>query len=185
MRLSVDTIQRPTQCFTIPQRYAAFTKGSSIGTTNLFNCMGIVIHNRVGAVGAVAHVEAQSSGDYPTAVGSCVQQLLEVINANGGDKGSLSVVLLGNAGNAVEITPELRSVLLNTMLIRLNKLDIMDLRNGAGRGLIGVEPTVKGMLGACIYNPGSETVWVGSGIGNQRPVPSSSQPEDVKTLKVQ
>jgi hypothetical protein len=93
--------EQSVMAYIICQRFAAFTKGSPVGTSNLLNCMGIVIHNTVGRVGVVAHVEAQTSTEhYNAVVDKVLKALIDKLNSYV-DIGRFSVVLLGNAGGII------------------------------------------------------------------------------------
>ena len=70
-----------------------------VGTKNMFNCLGIVIHNAQGSCGVITHVEAQDSEDeYISHIEQAIQKMMIKLNASGGNQGSLEVVTLGNAG---------------------------------------------------------------------------------------
>jgi hypothetical protein len=176
--------EQSVMAYIICQRFAAFTKGSPVGTSNLLNCMGIVIHNTVGRVGVVAHVEAQTSTEhYNAVVDKVLKALIDKLNSYV-DIGRFSVVLLGNAGgsdekfcNGVE-----ESLYKQAGPGRLDEVNIVDNRNGRAYGMIG-GGAVFGSYHGCVYQPKKETLWLygwSSVVGR-----SESQPPDVETLEIQ
>ncbi len=176
--------EQSVMAYTICQRFAAFTKGSPVGTSSLMNCMGIVIHNNVGRVGVVAHVEAQTSEEnYNAVVDKVLKALIDKLNVYL-NIGSFSVVLLGNAGGSdgkfcsgVE-----KSLYKQAGPGRLDELNIVDNRNGKAYGIIG-GGAVSGSYHGCVYQPKKEMLWLyawSSVVGRSEP-----QPPDVETLEIQ
>jgi len=51
------------QAHIIPQQYFVLTQGPRVGTDNMFNCMGLVIHAPTARIGCLAHIEAVTSTD--------------------------------------------------------------------------------------------------------------------------
>lgn len=188
MELQVTKMTREQEQSILPyiicQRFAAFTKGSPVGTNNLLNCMGIVIHNTFGRVGVVAHVEAQTSTEhYNAVVDKVLKTLIDKIN-NYVDIGSFSVVLLGNAGgNDKKFCDGIEESLYKQAGPgRLDEVHIVDNRNGRAYGIIG-EGAVSGSYHGCVYQPKKETLWLygwSSIVGRSEP-----QPPDVETLEIQ
>lgn len=85
MRLNVqtaDNAQAPA-FRSVLQKYAVFSDGPPIGTTNMMNCLGIVIYNRVGACGIEAHVEA-AGADYAAWVDRPLETMTVRLNEKGG-----------------------------------------------------------------------------------------------------
>lgn len=185
MRLEVKALHEEKRSYNITQRYAAFSKGSLVGTRNLFNCMGIVIYNRVGECGVVAHVEAQNVG-YAGAVDSALETMMHTLNTSGGDVGSVAVVLLGNAaGHDAEFCEQVEASLYKHAgaRFRLNKFDILDLRNSQARGKIGAAKTeLGGLIGGFVLDPARETLWVDS---FSHVLDVDAKPGDVKQFPIQ
>jgi hypothetical protein len=187
LRLQVKALNEKMSCYSIAQREAAFSKGSPVGTRSLFNCMGIVIYNRVGGCGVVAHVEARGQEDYAQVVDTVLQKLMYAMNTGGGDKGSLSVVLMGNAGGGDEkFCASVEASLYKHVgaKARLNKFGILDLRNSTARGRIGATTTdLGGAYGGCILDPAHEVLWVDATCVNI--VSTKEVPGDVEYLVIQ
>jgi hypothetical protein len=162
LRLKIEELREEKKSFNIPQRYGVHSKGSLIGTRSLMNCLGVVIHNRIGNIGMVAHIEAQSDLDnYNSVVDRILKVMIEKLNENGGDIGSISVVLLGNAQSKVSVDR-------NIFGLRLCPLDFADFR---------------GKAGGCILDPINETLWWDFVCANIADVPS--QPSDTIHFKIQ
>src|SRR5687767_8881639 len=134
MRLKVSSPAGNYTASSVPQRFAAFTDDKPVGTVNLANCMGIVIHNRLGHCGVVAHVEAgANSSKYAADIDYALRQMMSTLNTAGGSSGSLSIVILGNANGG---TPDFNEAVEKSiwehvgegLAARLNKLDLMDAR---------------------------------------------------------
>ena len=187
LRLQVRALNEKMTCSSIAQRNAAFSKGSPVGTRALVNCLGIVIYNRLGGCGVVAHVEAQGQEDYAGVVDTVLQKLMYAMNTGGGDKGSLSVVLLGNAGGAdAEFCERVEASLYRHVgaNARLNRFGILDLRNSTARGKIGAATTdLGGNYGGCILDPAHEVLWVDTICTNV--LDTKEEPGDVKRLVIQ
>jgi chemotaxis receptor (MCP) glutamine deamidase CheD len=187
LRLEVKALTAKKACYCIVQRNAAFSKGTPIGTTALSNCLGIVIYNRLGKCGVVAHVEAQAREEYAQVVDKVLEKLMHAMNTGGGNQGSLSVVLMGNAdgtGEAYCASVEASLYKHVGAGARLNKFGILDLRNNTARGDIGKATTdLGGNYRSCILDPANEVLWVDSMSTNIAPLPS--RPGDVAHLVIQ
>ena len=153
MRLNVIDTQPTNAAVMVSQGWAAMSKTCLIGTANLFNCLGIVIHNRVGNVGVVAHVEAKNSKDYLKDIKGALKEIMAKINDSGGGSGSLSVVLLGNSGANSDFNQSLESAVYEFVApgYRLKKQDLMDLRRPTCR--IGSAAGPKGPFRATCSIP--------------------------------
>ena len=167
MRFTVEEATGTHEAYVIPQRWAVISTGPPIGTQTMLNCLGIIIHNRVGEVGAVAHVEAQSPQDaYLRDIDKALETVVARINQAGGATGSFAVVLMGNGGNlGSQFDQDLEALLYRHVgaMFRLKKLDIMDIRNGPSRGTIGAAQPPTGLFTACVYEPLEERLWLMSG----------------------
>jgi hypothetical protein len=180
----------PIQAYLIPQKIAATTTGSVVGTTNMFNCTGIIIHNSQGNCGVITHVEAQTrDGDYLAAMFGAFELMMSKLNSIGGGNGPLDVVIMGNAGGSALYAEMLADKLpkwtgLGPAAHRLQLNAIFDLRNTRNRMLgTGLVPgNVGGMLMAFAYNPSAATLWVDSGLNITG---LNNQPVDVKTFAIQ
>lgn len=188
MRLSIDSPGGDDvlpSAVSVNQRFAAVTSCTPIGTYNLANCLGIVVHNRLGSVGCVAHVEATADiKSYLIAVDKTLKKIMCQLNAKGGDKGSLSVVLLGNAnGISSDFNSGLKSQIYDIVGdgARLNRFDFADLRNGGARGLIGQTLGFSGMFGGCIYTPKKECLQLLTLKG----ISSNNSPQGVIQFQIQ
>ncbi len=164
MRLQVQNLTKSVKAATFSQKYAGMTKSFPTGSRNYMNCTGLCVWNRVGNVGIVAHIEAvSSSGSYTAVFKQVCTMLLEKINQNCGDTGSFSVVIFGAAGTA-GYSDSFETSLFETFGKdhRLNSLDIMDMRNGKARGLIGKATPLddKGVYGAGVLVPSEETFYM-------------------------
>jgi hypothetical protein len=163
MRLKIQNLNSKMQAVLVPQRFAGRSASSLVGTRNLMNCLGIVLHNRLGKVGVVGHVEAQStSQEYDRATQAALARMFADLNANGGGTGSLSLVLLGNMGAHKAAIPIDREFFSD----RITMADFADLR---------VPPDKKGekaQVGACILDPKNEILYtdaLGKNIGEAAP----------------
>jgi hypothetical protein len=140
MRLTIQPLNAPMQSVNIAQTQAARSASSPIGTRNLMNCLGVVLHNRLGNVGVIAHVEAQSNAaQYDQVANAAIAKMLADLNAHGGSTGSLSLALLGNAGAHKVVINR------NPFGFRLAPPDFTDRR---------------GQEGAFILDPVKETLYV-------------------------
>jgi len=167
----------------VSQRYFAVTRGSAVGTNKLMNCLGIVMHNKIHNVGAVAHVEAREEEAYKVDIQRTVSMMIEAINGITEMRGFLEVVLLGNAGGSESMASALESILMNTGALRIHPLLILDLRNKTGHKAGRATSEVNGVFGGCVYEPGNERVWL---LPPLKVVATSSQrPKDVKIFKCQ
>jgi hypothetical protein len=175
--------QYPGTAVMVSQRYFAVTKGSAVGTNNLMNCLGIVMHNKIHNVGAVAHVEAREEEAYKVDVDLTVGMMIEEINRITETRGFLEVVLLGNAAGGESMASALESILMNKGGLRIHRLLILDLRNKTSYKAGRASSEVKGIFGGCVYEPGNEQVWL---LPPGRSVtPTDKQPKDVKIFQCQ
>lgn len=173
----------PGTAVMVSQRYFAVTQGSAVGTNNLMNCLGIVMHNKIHNVGAVAHVEASEEEAYKVDIQRTVGMMIEAINGITETRGFLEVVLLGNAGGSESMASALESILMNTGALRIHPLLILDLRNKTGYKAGRASSEVKGPFGGCVYEPGNERVWL---LPPGRSVTSAAkEPKDVKIFQCQ
>jgi hypothetical protein len=172
MRLTIKPLTAEKNAFMVKQKFAAISKGSLIGTRNLMNCLGVVLHNRVAGVGIVAHVEAQTNlNDYTKVANNILEFLLTKLNERGGQTGSLSLVLLGNNNTKSD---DSKKVVINRDLfgMRLNKLDFADL---------------QGQANACVLDPdgNNEILWTEGASAKSFIADLPKQPGDVGFLPIQ
>jgi len=196
MALTVQEIavNATVSAYLIPQKKGVAMWGAMVGTKNMFNCLGIVIHNAQGSCGVITHVEAQDSEDeYISHTEQAIQKMMIKLNASGGNQGSLEVVTLGNAGGGQgKFGEKLLFVIekhtgIAATAPRLKRQDLLDLRNRSARGQIGTR-SATGLdtdYLALAYDPLNETVWVDNGlkiisiISNNRPNEASPQTDEM------
>ncbi|MBV6645504.1 MAG: hypothetical protein KI790_08635 [Cyclobacteriaceae bacterium] len=163
MRLNVENLTANIDAQAFPQKYAGLSKTFPTGSSNYMGCTGLCIWNRVGDVGIVAHIES-AGNQYPEVFDSICKDLLAKINANGGSKGSFSVVIFGSFGTAA-YSDSFEKSLYNTFGegLRLNPKDLMDMRNGDARGTIGKATPIAdgGVYGSGVLDPSTETFSLG------------------------
>jgi hypothetical protein len=115
-----DQIPQEISAYLINQRYAARSAVSRIGSKNFFNCLGVVIHNSRGHVGAVGHIEAPKDlGTYNDVANASIATMLNDLIGNGGNIGDISLVLMGNFTKSVEVNLQM----VRRQLIRLDFYD--------------------------------------------------------------
>ena len=170
------------EAYAISQRYAIFSSGPAIGTNNLMNCLGIVIHNRVSKTGVIAHVEAQSKNEeYLIDIDNSLKKMMIVINQNSRVMGSLALVLTGNGGSDTEFSQQLSKLVYKHVGVgfRLLRSDFMDSRNVRSGRIGGATAISDGFFGGFVYSPDNEKLVL---LGPQQVITSPSSGED-KTYK--
>jgi hypothetical protein len=179
----------PIQAFLIPQKLAATTTGSAVGTSNMFNCTGVIIHNPQGNCGVVAHVEAQTDDlDYLESMFEAFQLMMSKLNSIGGGNGPLDVVLMGNGGGSALYAEMLLDKLPKWTGLaaapRLVPNAIIDMRNTQHRmlGTGAVPGNAGGRLMAFVYNPAAGSLAVDMGLNISG---GSPKPADVTTFAIQ
>jgi hypothetical protein len=159
VRLNVVSDGTSAEAYAISQRKAIFSSGPAIGTNNLFNCLGIVIHNRASKTGVIAHVEAQTTKEkYLIDIDNSLKKMMRVINENSRVMGSLVVVLTGNCSGDVEFSQQLSNLIYKHVGagFRLNRSDFMDSRNVTSGRIGGAVAISGGVFGGFAYSPDNE-----------------------------
>jgi hypothetical protein len=175
--------------YLFPQKLAASTKGSAIGTNSMINCTGVIIHNSQGKCGVTAHVEARSDDlVYLACMHDAFELMMTKLNNIGGKNGPVDVVLMGNGLGSVLYTEMLADKIPKWTGLgngpRLLPSALFDLRNTRtrmqGTGVVSIE--LAHTYGAFVYNPAEGTLWVdiGHNIGA-----IGTKPTDVDTFAIQ
>jgi hypothetical protein len=132
------------------------------------------------------HVEAQTGVDsYLADLNACLAKIVQKINNNGGSKGSLSLVLMGNSAGGAPFRDALETAIYLHVGagMRLNYLDLLDLRNCSREDRIrGAVTTLDDRYSACYYDPKAEKLWVDFGMNPAASV--EKKPSDVEVFDV-
>ncbi|MCW3102336.1 MAG: hypothetical protein JWO09_776 [Bacteroidetes bacterium] len=164
MALSIQESNPEKHAHLISQRFGIFSDGPAIGTTNLINCMGIIIHNNMGEMGILAHIEARTDENtYLKSIQTSLQIMVETLKSKG-KVGTVSVVLMGNMSNRSREAESLHNQELEKIIYRsfslcqLNKFNLYDMRGGIGG--IGAGKKISGNFSTCLYEPKENKLWV-------------------------
>ena len=156
MKIKIDTAPGEP-CLMISQTYIAISDNQIIGTTNLFNCLGIVIHSDTLKKGAVAHIQAEETSKYRDLTEQFIKQMMKYGGL--GDASTLEIAFFGN-GNGVG-----DPALFLAMLIRLGfaNPNITDFRSGRQPKMQQIAPNMGQtitMSGTCIYDPKTGEIFI-------------------------
>lgn len=187
MNLEVKIAADDMQGVCVTPKFAVSTRNSSVGTNNLTNCLGIVIHNTTGSFGVVANIEVPRHEDSAlrniesalTVISTTIKPML-----NSGDR--LSIALLGQGGfKSSKFECQLTAMLYeNFCAFGLHRDLIIDMRNGESRNRIGSVPTpVDGVFTACCYDPAKKTLWLMP--AQKTVVPAKGSASDINRFIIQ
>jgi hypothetical protein len=164
--------QPPDPAVIIKQRHFVVSSTQTIGTTGMFNCMGVVIHSPALSKGAVAHIEAEGVSDYLATVELFIERM--IADGGLGPAGTLEIAFFGNSGKVANMLP---------MLNRLGFANpsITDCRSGdASSRMSQVAPPpaqLGGVTGNCFYVPSTGTVFIPPMVSTVTPAKAKSGTE--------
>jgi hypothetical protein len=158
MPLTIQSTANAGNAHMIQQTYFAFSKGRWIGTSNMFNCMGLVIHSPTQRIGCLAHIEARTTANaYLDCVADFLAQMTIAMNKesrSGPDRG-MEAGLFGNAGGMAnaQFSNDLKNLITG---FGIQPAQITDQRNAPQHGPIvdiGANPRLNIRSGAITYSP--------------------------------
>lgn len=148
--------------YLIPQKFTVRTiSGRAVGTTAMFNCMGLVIHSPQYHIGCLAHIEAEATtAAYTTAFQTFVIYMISKIRKYGGTDAGMQAGLFGNLSGSTNqgLTDNLKTSL---VAAGIRSTEIADQRNQTGAGPFynaGVVVRINANFPSIIYAPATGTV---------------------------
>lgn len=154
--------------YLIPQKWTVRTiRNRAVGTTAMFNCMGVVIHSPQHHIGCLAHIEAMGTfAAYTTTFQTFIVYMISKIIKYGGTDAGMQAGLFGNMNGAEDqgFTGNLKNSLIAA---GIRSTEIADQRNHNGAGPFydaGVVVRINANFPSIIYDPTTGTVNCYSGM---------------------
>lgn len=101
MPIGVQVAAVATDAYLINQKWTVRSRhGRRIGTLNMFNCMGVVVHSPSAGIGCLAHIEAEAYATYDATFNQFITYMVSKIRKYGGAAPTMQAALFGNANGA-------------------------------------------------------------------------------------
>ncbi|OJY66758.1 MAG: hypothetical protein BGP12_10790 [Rhodospirillales bacterium 70-18] len=165
-----------TTAYMIPQEYTVRTiSARRVGTSGMFNCMGVVLHSPAHHIGCLAHIEAMpTDATYLQMFQTYIVYMRSKIIKYGGNDAGMQAALFGNMNGS---TSQALTTGLKTSLVMcgIASTQITDQRNQTGGGPFydaGVVARINANFPSIAYDPATGTVECFSAL--HTPTPSAN-----------
>jgi hypothetical protein len=132
-------------------------KRRRIGTINMFNCMGVVVHSPSAGIGCLAHIEAEDYATYGATFNTFITYMVGKIRKYGGAAPTFQAALFGNA-NGSSNQAFSNAIHAHMLAAGIPHAEILDNRNHVGGGAhynIGAIARTEQTFGSITYRPGA------------------------------
>lgn len=178
MPIGIDVPAIADAAYLIPQQWTVRSlKGHRIGTRNMFNCTGVVVHSPSAGIGCLAHIEAEDYATYAATFNIFIVYMVGKIRKYGTVNATLQAALFGNANGSGN---QAFSAAIHGHMVAagIPHAEILDNRNRVGAGPFydaGALPRTEQMFGSITYRPAAgDGVVCCFGVGGAQPAQSNN-----------